>query len=170
MKIQTSGSIQEAPKSVSQSTTLNDRIADWSIDGNITTVSFTTAAYDKILWYKMYFEEKHCFSEIVIAQSQLGNNAYRMDDTKVSVVDTGTGSENLCGILKTKKDWTIEGQTYRIPCDLKCGNEVKLTVIHTRKTYSLPACIHMREIVAYSKGLCFRYLECGPDRESTRLN
>ena len=151
-KIPISGSIQELPTSVSQSTTLNDQIADRSIDGDITTASFTTAAYDKTLWYKMHFEEKHCFSEIVIMQSQLGNTAYRMDDTNVFVVDTETGSENLCGILETKEDWTIEGQTYRIPCDLKSGDEVKLTVIHARTTYSLPACIHMLEIMAYSKG------------------
>ena len=133
-------------------------VADLSIDGDFTTKSTTNGAWDSTLWYKMHFDHKHCFSEIVIVQAvMLLPNGRRMDDTNVFVVDTKTGTESLCGILTIREDWTIKGQTYRIPCDLKCGDEVKLTVVHEKNTkYDVPACIHMLEIMAYSQGLCFR--------------
>ena len=91
-----------------------------------------------------------------------------MNGTKVSVVKlntvaTGTESETeteiLCGVLRVRDDWTIKGQTYRIPCHLTCGNEVRLTVKHAsaHKDTSIKyknngACIHVKEIEAYHTG------------------
>ena len=152
-----SGRKKEEPSSVTQISVYDGLVADLSIDGDFTTKSSTLAEFGSALWYKMYFEHKHMFSEIVIMQSDLHPpHGRRMNDTKVSVIDTGTGSENLCGILETKEDWTIEGQTYRIPCHLKSGNQVKLTVLHKRAIHGVQAAIHMLEIMAYSQGLCFR--------------
>ena len=158
--IKISGTKKEEPSSVSQISVYNGWVAELSIDGDFTTKSSTLAEFGSPLWYKMHFEHKHMFSEIVIMQSDLTpSNGRRMDDTKVFVVDIGTESVNLCGILKIKENWTIEGQTYRIPCDLKSGNEVKLTVLHKKAIHGVKAAIHMLEIMAYSQGLCFRYLE-----------
>ena len=97
----------------------------------------------------MKFDAIHCFSEIVIMNDKLNENAYRMQDLKVFVVNTKTGTESLCGVLKMREVWTVEGQTYKISCDLKCGNEVKLTVRHNSGEYNNLACIHMSEIKAY---------------------
>ena len=84
-------------------------------------------------------------------QSHWHQTAYRMDDTGVFVVDSDTREESLCGVLKVSDVMTIEGQTYRIPCDLKCGDEVKLTVRHDSK-YEKDACIHMKEITTFHQG------------------
>ena len=137
------------PVSVSQIDTYYNEKAELAIDGDLTTKSNTNSAWDTDLWYKMRFDAVRCFSEVVIVQAHLNSKANRMNDTKVFVVNTNTGTESLCGILKASTDLTIEGQTYRIPCNLKCGDEVKLTVRHDNGKYDNPACIHMIEIVAY---------------------
>ena len=98
----------------------------------------------------MKFDDVFCFSDVVIINSEQNIHAYRMDDTKVLVVNSDTGDESLCGVLKVSDVLTIEGQTYRIPCDLKCGDEVKLTLRHESK----PVCIHIWEITAFQTGSC----------------
>ena len=96
----------------------------------------------------MKFDAIHCFSEIVIMNDKLNENAYRMQDLKVFVVNTKTGSESLCGVLKVRNIWTIEGQTYKIPCDLKCGDEVQ----HETENYNYNGRVHMRQINAFRTG------------------
>lgn len=96
----------------------------------------------------MAFDAVYCFSEVVIFQSHLNGNAARMDGTMVMVENSDTGDKNLCGTLAISNDLTIEGQTYVIPCDLKCGNSILLEVNHGWES-SIEGCIHLREIQAY---------------------
>ena len=147
-----SGRSQVRPSSVSQSSVYFGWKAELAIDGDQETKSHTICDWDTDLRYKMKFAAVYCFSDVVIIQSFLDRNAYRMDDTKVFVVNTKTGTESLCGVLKVSDVLTIEGQTYRIPCDLKCGDEVKLTVRHDGGKYGKGACIHMKEIKAFHTG------------------
>ena len=148
-----SGNIQVQPLSVSQSSTYKDRSADQAVDGDLTTTSHTLCAWNTVLWYRMKFDAVYCFTEIVIVQSHWEkNNADRMDGIKVFVVNREKDTESLCGVLKVSDDLTIEGQTYRIPCELKCGDEVKLTLRHDKGRYHVKACIHMREIISFGKG------------------
>ena len=141
------------PIAVTQSTTLvwlgERQPAGLAIDGRLDTGSHTNCAWDTDIWYKMKFHAVYCFSEIVIIQSHDNVYAYRMQDTKVIVINTATNTESLCGVLKVRNVYTVEGQTYKIPCDLKCGDEVKLTVRHDKSRDWLQACIHMREIRAF---------------------
>ena len=102
------------------------------------------------MWYKLKLDTVYCFSDVVIIQSHLNNHANRMDGTEVFVANSKTGTESLCGVLKVRDIYTIEGQTYRIPCDLKCGDEVKLTLRDDTHKYN---CIHMIEISALHTGL-----------------
>ena len=141
---------QVEPASVSQSSTYSTNKAEAAVDGNLTTVSETLGSWDTKVWFKMKFDAFICFSEVVIIQSHHNGNAYRMEDVKVFVVNTDAGTENLCGVLKVSPVMTIEGQTYHIPCHLKCGNEVKLTVRHDEDLYWLIAMIHMKEIMAFT--------------------
>ena len=148
-----SGNIQVQPLSVSQSSTYKDRSADQAVDGDLTTTSHTLCAWNTILWYRMKFDAVYCFTEVVIVQSHWEkHNADRMDGIKVFVVNREKKTESLCGVLKVSDDLTIEGQTYRIPCDLKCGDEVKLTLRHDKGRYHVKACIHMKEITSFGKG------------------
>jgi hypothetical protein len=78
----------------------------------------------------------------------------RMEDTKVFVINEGVGREHLCGVLKVRWQtvWSLEGQTYKIRCNLLCGDKVKLTVRHDQGEYDIEGCIHMKEIMAYETG------------------
>ena len=71
--------------------------------------------------------------------------ATRMDDTKVWILNSKRGSKSLCGLLKTGYVYTLEGQTYKIPCSMECGDEVKLTVWGAGRE----ACIYLTEISAF---------------------
>ena len=63
----------------------------------------------------MQFGEVKCFSEVRISNPFMHfYHAFRMEDAQVYVVNTGKSIESLCGILKIRKEWTIEGQTYRL--------------------------------------------------------
>ena len=125
-----------------------------AIDGDLSTNSHTNCAWNKDLWYKIKFDTIYCISEVVIIQSHMQRqNAKRMEDSKVFIVNTVKGTESLCGVLKIKSTMTLEEQTYKIPCDLNCGDEVRLTLRHDHGKYSSPACIHMFEIMAFFKGL-----------------
>ena len=159
-----SGKFEVQPSSVSQSSTLiwdgKPAKAELAIDGDMTTNSHTKCAWNTDLWYKMKFDATYCFSDVVIVQShmQFQDTYYmRMEDTNVFVIDSNTGSESFCGVLKVGNIRTIKGQTYRIPCDLKCGDEVKLTVRHHSNKYQKKACIHMREITVFHAGWCFKF-------------
>ena len=125
--------------------------AENAIDGNLRTTSHTNCALD--IWYKMTFDAIYCFSKVVIVQSKTNMYRNRMDGTDVFVVNTETGAKSLCGVLKVRSGTTIESQTYTIPCDQKCGNEVKLTLRHDKPKYYIEACIHMKEITAFYSGL-----------------
>ena len=126
--------------------------AEFAVDDDLTTASHTKCAWNTDLWYKMKFDAVYCFSDVVIIQSHWDKWASRMDDTEVFVANSDTGDESLCGVLKVSDVLTIEGQTYRIPCDLKCGDEVKLAVRHDNGDYDKAACIHMKEVKAFHEG------------------
>ena len=130
--------------------------AERAIDGDLATRSKTQDGWNTDLWFKMKFDDVSCFSEVVIIQSYLNDYAFRMQDAKVFVVNTDEGTENLCGVLKVSPVKTIEGQTYNIPCHLKCGNEVKVTLRHDKGHYWINAMIHMKEIMAYGTGMSRR--------------
>ena len=138
------------PTSVSQSSTWSSAVAHKAIDDDLTTISNTKDAWGTTVWYKMTFDSFYCFSEIEIINSHWeGRYVFRMQDLNVLVVDSYTQRESLCGTLAMRKDQSVEGQTYRVPCDGKYGNEVKLTVYHGAGDYGYRACIHMSEILAY---------------------
>ena len=147
--------VKVEPVSVSQSSTYQTLYPRLAIDADLATYSHTQCAWNTELWYKMEFDDVLCFSEVVIIQSHWGprlnnNNAYRMDDTRVFVVNTIKAIESLCGRISISGDMTIDGQTYKISCDLKCGDEVKLKLLHDSGKHK--ACIHMREITAFAIG------------------
>ena len=141
------------PSTVSQINNYETRTAERAIDGNLNTHSHTICDWDTDLWYKMKFDAVYCFFDVVIIISHTDYYYARMDDTEVFVADSDTGDESLCGVLKVSDVPTIEGQTYRIPCDLKCGDEVKLTVRHDSGKYDNVACIHMTEIKIFQRGM-----------------
>lgn len=130
-------------------------MADKAIDNDLATFANTLCAWNKTVWYKMTFGAVFCFTEIVIINSHSSVYRYRMQDMKVFVVNTATKGESLCGILKTRYGPSVQGQTYKIRCNMKCGDEVKLTVYHESGDYDYEACIHMSEIMAFvSPGSC----------------
>ena len=61
----------------------------------------------------MKFSETRCFTEVIVLNSKLNLDVSRMEDTKVYVLDRAKGVENLCGVIKTTKVYTVAGQTYR---------------------------------------------------------
>ena len=124
--------------------------AELAIDGDKGSRSHTNCPWSKDLWYKMQFDAIYCFYEVIIIQANWDHWGFRMDDTKVFVIDSRSGAESLCGVLNVIKKYSLEGQTYRIPCNVKCGDEVKLTLRHNRGAYSKNGCIHMKEITAYA--------------------
>ena len=154
------GESQVKPVSVFQSSTFEyegyREEAEYAIDGSLATSSHTDCAWVTDIWYKMTFDAIYCFSKVVIVQSKTNEMADRMDGTDVFVVNTETGAKSLCGVLKVGSGTTIESQTYTIPCDQKCGNEVKLTLRHDKPKYNMEACIHMKEITAFYTGLKIR--------------
>ena len=93
----------------------------------------------------MKFRTLHCFKEIVLIQAAKDETRKRMDDTKVLVFNTKTDKEHLCGKLTTRDGVTIQDQTYKIPCSMECGDEVKLTV----RKETEHACIHLKEIKVF---------------------
>ena len=141
------------PSAVSQSDTYGTAIADYAIDGDEKTEAHTQCAKNTDFWYKMKFDSVNCFSDVVIINSKYLNDLrYRMSHTKVLVINRETEIENLCGLVGVSDVPTIEGQTYRIPCDLKCGDEVKLTLRHDSSNYTREACIHIYEITTFLTG------------------
>merc|ERR1719233_829682 len=62
----------------------------------------------------------------------------------------------LCGVLSSREDNSVEGQTYRISCEGKCGDGLMLVVNHHRDEYAedSPACIHMSELGVHFSGHC----------------
>ena len=123
--------------------------ANLALDGTVGTEAHGACRFNTDLWFKINFDSTYCFSEIVIVNKP-SSYATRMEDTRVYVVNTDEGSESLCGVLKVRRVWSFEGQTYRIPCHQKCGDEVKLKLRHDHGQYSMPGCIHIREINAYA--------------------
>ena len=140
--------------SVTQSSTSRSLHAARAIDGDMETWTHTVCVWDEEIWFKMSFNATYCFSEIMIVQSHSKEFAYRMDNTKVFVVNKMTGKESFCGVLKIRGIWTtVAGRTYRIPGHQQCGDEVKLTVLHKSGVDVMIGCIHMYQILAfYSSG------------------
>jgi hypothetical protein len=124
--------------------------AKYGIDGDMETSAHTNCGWNTDLWYKMKFGAVYCFSHVVITQGDRNLHAARMQDTNVFVVNTATNTRNFCGVLKISDNTTIEAQTYKIPCKLKCGDEVKLTLRHDSGEYTHEGCIHIIEIKAYT--------------------
>ena len=139
------------PATVSQISTYHKEAAHRATDGDLSTRSHTVCSWNSVLWYKMTFNSVYCFSEVVIVQSHLNGYGYRMRGTEVYVVHTAAWGETLCGTVEVRRDWTVAGQTYRIPCHQACGDEIELRVRHDGEFYH-QACIHMREIEAYTSG------------------
>jgi hypothetical protein len=140
---------------VTQSTTYFEKIpfhAERAVDDNLVTISHTMCAWNTDVWYNMNFDDVYCFSEIWINKAKDNEYRLRMHDTKVFVVNTTTKSQALCGKLALNGAGNQQGQPYKIRCDLKCGNQVKLTVRHDQGKYNYQACIHMREIKAFRSG------------------
>ena len=132
---------------MSQSSTFETSTASLAIDGLRSTSSVTICSYDIDHWYKMNFSAVYCFSEVVITQLEvLYKKQFRMEDTNVFVVNSKTGTESLCGVLKISSKKTLKSQMYTIPCDQKCGDEIVLKIRHDKGEYEKPGCIHMREI------------------------
>ena len=73
-----------------------------------------------------------------------------MKDTKILLLDTAKGLETLCGILQIVDQFTVQGQTYKISCGMKCGNVVQLRVKHEKGKYDLAGAIQIKEIEAYT--------------------
>ena len=88
-------------------------VASRAIDGELDTSSHTKCAWNTDIWFRMEFNDVYCFTEVIIIGSKLNGYAYRMQDTKVYVLDKEKGTEQLCGVLKVIGVYTIEGQTYR---------------------------------------------------------
>ena len=132
---------------MSQSSTRETSTASLAIDGDKSTSSVTVCSYDTDHWYKINFDDVYCISEVIILQLE---NNYRkqfgMEDTNVLVVNSKTGTESLCGVLKISNKKTWYSQTYTIPCDQKSGDEIVLKVRHNEGEYEKPGCIHMKEI------------------------
>ena len=100
--------------SASQSSTYKRNEAIGALDKNYTTMSHTLCGYNEDHWFNMQFGAVRCFSKIRISNPFIHfYHAFRMEDAQVFVVNTGKSIESLCGILKIRKEWTIEGQTYR---------------------------------------------------------
>ena len=93
----------------------------------------------------MKFRTLHCFEEIVLIQAAKDETRKRMDDTEVLVVNTKTEKVYPCGKLTTREGESIQEQTYKIPCSMECGDEVKLTV----QKETEHACIHLKEIKVF---------------------
>ena len=155
---------------MSQISTYREYKAELAIDGNVETRSETTGySWNAELWFKMQFDAFLCFSEVVIIQSHLNWNAARMEDAKIFVANTDTKIANLCGVLKVGPVKTIEGQTYHIPCHLKCGNEVKVTLQHDKGSYSKGAAIHMSEISAFATGISGTFFDIDTPLHNQRM-
>ncbi|KAL5253017.1 hypothetical protein ACHWQZ_G015691 [Mnemiopsis leidyi] len=142
--------VKVQPVSVESSSQNNlDNDANKAIDNDFATQSHTECEFDTDIWYRMNFESVHCFTEVVMVNSAWSAFVGRMKDLKVFVLDTRQDTERLCGSLELNNDWTWAGQTYRIPCDSKCGDKIELRVRHDEDNYNKPGCIHMYEIEAW---------------------
>lgn len=120
--------------------------ADQAIDGDLETSSHTICAWNTDIWYMMKFHSVLCFDEVILTNSYLDYNAYRMQDLGVFVQDSHKETSMKCGAMKARGDSTIKGQTYKISCDGLCGDEIMLKVRHDRGDYSYMGCIHMSEV------------------------
>ncbi|KAL5247791.1 hypothetical protein ACHWQZ_G019622 [Mnemiopsis leidyi] len=149
------------PTSVSQSSTWESATANLAVDGRMATNSNTQCGCNRVIWFRMVFDDVYCFSEVLIFQSHMDNlNAPRMDGTTVIVENSETESRDICGRLVIRHDFTVKGQTYNIPCDSLCGNSILLEVNHGSGS-AREGCIHMKEIEAYYSAVDGGYSDFG---------
>ena len=144
--------LQIRPTGFYQSSLYADKTADLAFDRHLNTNAHTLCSFnvEETIWFNMTFGTLECFEEIVLIQAAMDDGRLRMDDTKVLVVNSTSGEEYLCGMLKTREGETIEDQTYKIPCSGTCGDEVKLTLKSQGQDHG--ACIHVKEIYVFGIG------------------
>jgi hypothetical protein len=94
----------------------------------------------------MYFDSVYCISDIIIIQSHDNYFKGRMNGTRVSVINSEEKSESFCGTLNTDLS-----NSFRVSCDMKCGDEVEIKVRH-EPGHDFGGCIHMKEIAAFGDG------------------
>ena len=141
------------PTTVSQINTFNSESAERGVDGDMTTRAHVICSFDstQVLWYNMRFRSALCISEIVVFQSQFNLYAYRMDGTEVYLKNNDLNTEVLCGTIAAREEWSLEGQTYRISCGGKCGDEIELRLRYQEQLHRhYGTCIHMYEIETYA--------------------
>ena len=141
------------PTTVSQINTFNLESAERGVDGDMSTRAHVICSSDPtaVLWYNMRFRSALCISEIVVFQSQFNLYAYRMDGTEVYLKNNDLNTEVLCGTIAAREEWSLEGQTYRISCDGKCGDEIELRLRYQEQLHRhYGTCIHMYEIETYA--------------------
>ena len=123
--------------------TLESYPADNCIDGILNTFCHTN--YGTNVWFKMTFEKISCIDSVKIVGYKTDGAQNRMDKGVISVKNSGTDKESLCGLLQTREG---EDQTYDVECEkYVCGEQVKLSVVRAANDY--PGLIVMREMTAY---------------------
>ena len=147
-----------APASVSQSSTFNSDSAQKGVDEDWNTRAHVKCSGDSavILWYTMEFQSVQCVSDVVVFQSHYKEGAaYRMNGTEVYLQDKQANTEVLCGTIVIRSIWSKKGQTYHISCKERCGDAIQLRLryqdlLHGGYKLNKTACIHVREIEAYT--------------------
>ena len=127
----------------SQESTLDSYTAEYCIDGNGNSLCHGHSGHD--VWFEMTFEEVFCIDTVKIVAYKTDGAQHRMDKGKILVVNSSSGEETLCGVLRTRDG---QNQVYNVECrKYVCGNKVKFSVIRTLNEYV--GNIAMREITAY---------------------
>ena len=142
-----------APASVSQSSTFSSDTAQKGIDENLKTRAHVLCSTDSAvhLWYTMEFQSAQCVSDVVVLQSHFSTNANRMNGAEVYLLNKETHTEVLCGTIIIRSVWTRNGQTYRLKCGERCGNVIQMRLHYQYQLHGgYPACIHFKEIEAYT--------------------
>ena len=132
-------------KSVAVSSTYSSSVSDFAIDGKIDTGLFHSHCSPNKEWIRLYLSDNACIQAVRVYQSHLNEYKDRMDGAQISVVNSITGEKEQCGKLHTTDILTVEGQTYTIPCDMKCGDAIELSV------HKSGGCVHVKEIEVYGR-------------------
>ena len=129
-----------------QSSTSGKNTASLAIDGSYSTRSQTICQYNESIWFQVDFPTVLCVGEVRLLQIAAADRAYlvwRMEDTRVTVLNSGTRQESLCNTLKVKDDQ----RDYVLQCGSEvCGDGLKLWVEHPKPGYDYQGCLHVGEI------------------------
>ena len=139
-----------APVVATQDSTLQNYVARLCIDGKIGTLCHTDKK-DHV-WYQVNFDEIFCVDMVKLILHKTDGAQFRMNNGNISVKNSDSDENGLCGILIVRDTPTTEGQTYEIECGKYiCGDEIRLDVV--RKGDEPTRYIAMREVTAfYSTG------------------